>query len=1036
MSGGRTYGETVHSAKEAKKFCMVYEKVNVSQSTRSLKNNSDAYEVYLVKTIENTDTLHGLVECARKQNPSEHLLESACMFTKRVQKLLVYVSKTFPSLTKPTEKLVVVTPMNKDKKVRFAEPVTSSSNIPKQTDSLKTKYSNKPLLTSTGVKPTTSASRSKPSGNTKNNKITRPPSSNQKNKVEEYPTIVKSSLNKRNSISEPISNAHVKHSMRNAKITFTNEVPLKETTMKPVITQSLALKVYSRKPKASRSVGSSRKAKIIESKTSNTKEPKKSYGSIVSDVPSSSLIDCSKFLGTVRFGNNHISKIMGYENYQMGNVTISRVYYVDGLGHNLFFVGQFCDSDLEDEVPEFVIKILKMIQVRQNVTVRNIETDNGTEFVNQTLKAYYEEVGISHQNPLLAPHNRMEEGMDFEEYFALVSRLEAIHIFIAIAAHMNMVVYQMDVKTAFLNGILREEVYVSQSDGFVDSKNPNHVYKLKKSLYGLKQVPQAIMNQQETQQVIARDEKQVPSADRVKICSSNLRLETTQSWYTIKKVQGTDSYEFLLANKKCRVDAEVFRKILDICPRVKGEEFTELQNDDDTLTLFIDHGYKGLLHNYINIENFDYPELICEDFAYQIDHKRERKPRGKNMPYPRFTKVIINHFLKQYKSLSNLKYQHYHTIKVDGIIPSKKSRGKGLQGKKTVDDSQETVNVSEECEPEPVKKRTASRRVVKKKVTISTDDNIILDPDVALELGKSISLAEAEKEDVTKQVHATHARITLCKLLKKARRLARDNQVITEEKVILVWGSKQESEYLEEYQLDDKEGDVDDEEKVDKEGDADDDGDDHISDTQDTDDEDVETESDEDEIYKYNIHVRKDEDRRVAKLEKDVSELKNIDHSAETIAALKFQILTVVDDYLGSKLGSKKSASDILKIKREQAKKKALIEDENAMDKDVADTGKKTNRSRTKELEYSKKPSTTKETPKGKAPSKGSKTGKFASAKEPVEEPISEVVMDDAGEDVVRDYNQPQDTSKPKTAKTPNPEWFTQPPRPHTPDPE
>nr|GFB45455.1 hypothetical protein [Tanacetum cinerariifolium] len=78
-------------------------------------------------------------------------------------------------------------------------------------------------------------------------------------------------------------------------------------------------------------------------------------------------------------------------------------------------------------------------------------------------------------------------GIDFEESFALVARLEAIHIFLAYAAHKNMVVYQMDVKTTFLNGNLREEVYVSQPDGFVDQDNPNHVYKLKKALYGLKQ---------------------------------------------------------------------------------------------------------------------------------------------------------------------------------------------------------------------------------------------------------------------------------------------------------------------------------------------------------------------------------------------------------------------------------------------------------------------------------------------------------------------------------------------------------------------
>nr|GEY99774.1 retrovirus-related Pol polyprotein from transposon TNT 1-94 [Tanacetum cinerariifolium] len=88
---------------------------------------------------------------------------------------------------------------------------------------------------------------------------------------------------------------------------------------------------------------------------------------------------------------------------------------------------------------------------------------------------------------LVARGDRQEEGIDFEESFASVARLEAIQIFLAYAAHKNMLVYQMDVKTAFLNGNLREEVYVSQSDGFVDQDNPNHVYKLKKALYGLKQ---------------------------------------------------------------------------------------------------------------------------------------------------------------------------------------------------------------------------------------------------------------------------------------------------------------------------------------------------------------------------------------------------------------------------------------------------------------------------------------------------------------------------------------------------------------------
>nr|GFB96365.1 retrovirus-related Pol polyprotein from transposon TNT 1-94 [Tanacetum cinerariifolium] len=76
--------------------------------------------------------------------------------------------------------------------------------------------------------------------------------------------------------------------------------------------------------------------------------------------------------------------------------------------------------------------------------------------------------------------------IDFEESFALVARIEVIRIFIANAASRNITAYQMDVKTAFLNGELKEEVYVSQPEGFVDPDHPTHVYRLKKALYGLK----------------------------------------------------------------------------------------------------------------------------------------------------------------------------------------------------------------------------------------------------------------------------------------------------------------------------------------------------------------------------------------------------------------------------------------------------------------------------------------------------------------------------------------------------------------------
>ncbi|GKG23808.1 retrovirus-related pol polyprotein from transposon TNT 1-94, partial [Tanacetum coccineum] len=80
---------------------------------------------------------------------------------------------------------------------------------------------------------------------------------------------------------------------------------------------------------------------------------------------------------------------------------------------------------------------------------------------------------------------RQEEGIDFEESFAPVTRMEAINIFLAYDAHKSFIVYQMDVKTAFLHGLLKEEVYVCQPDGFIDADHPSHVYKLKKAIYGL-----------------------------------------------------------------------------------------------------------------------------------------------------------------------------------------------------------------------------------------------------------------------------------------------------------------------------------------------------------------------------------------------------------------------------------------------------------------------------------------------------------------------------------------------------------------------
>ncbi|MCI01763.1 gag-pol polyprotein, partial [Trifolium medium] len=83
------------------------------------------------------------------------------------------------------------------------------------------------------------------------------------------------------------------------------------------------------------------------------------------------------------------------------------------------------------------------------------------------------------------------EGVDFDEMFAPVARLESIRLLLGVACILKFKLFQMDVKSAFLNGYLNEEVYVEQPKGFVDPNLPNHVYRLKKALYGLKQAPKA-----------------------------------------------------------------------------------------------------------------------------------------------------------------------------------------------------------------------------------------------------------------------------------------------------------------------------------------------------------------------------------------------------------------------------------------------------------------------------------------------------------------------------------------------------------------
>ncbi|GKF25189.1 retrovirus-related pol polyprotein from transposon TNT 1-94, partial [Tanacetum coccineum] len=98
---------------------------------------------------------------------------------------------------------------------------------------------------------------------------------------------------------------------------------------------------------------------------------------------------------------------------------------------------------------------------------------------------------IKNKARLVAHGYNQQEGIAYDETFAPVARFEAIRIFLAFAIYMNFIVYQMDVKSAFLNGKLKEEVYIKQLLSFESNEFPNHVCKLDNALYGLKQAPRA-----------------------------------------------------------------------------------------------------------------------------------------------------------------------------------------------------------------------------------------------------------------------------------------------------------------------------------------------------------------------------------------------------------------------------------------------------------------------------------------------------------------------------------------------------------------
>ncbi|GJW64116.1 retrovirus-related pol polyprotein from transposon TNT 1-94 [Tanacetum coccineum] len=326
-------------------------KDNMEPITPKLLNKRTAHSSYIKHTQEEALVLRDIVEHVKANYPQDPLLESAFRYTKVIQDLLSHISRSCPSINNCGPQLIEVIPRKKDKKVRFAESLTSTENT--KPDSTSNIVSNKRVLHSTGVRLSTSASGSQPSGNTKNDRILQTPSSNSKNKnikntrYSDYVCIHVIFGNQRKGVhSDRIYlELRIRPSLLCPNRSSGN---LDSGCSNAFMTGDLlsALPNIISKFLGTVKFGYDQVAKIMVVQiflwyldSGCSKHMTRDRSQLTNFV--------NKFLGTVKFGNDHVAKIRGYGDYQIGNVTILRVYYVEGLGHNIFCVGQFCDSNLE-----------------------------------------------------------------------------------------------------------------------------------------------------------------------------------------------------------------------------------------------------------------------------------------------------------------------------------------------------------------------------------------------------------------------------------------------------------------------------------------------------------------------------------------------------------------------------------------------------------------------------------------------------------------------------------------------------------------
>ncbi|GKC15633.1 retrovirus-related pol polyprotein from transposon TNT 1-94, partial [Tanacetum coccineum] len=343
-----------------------------------------------------------------------------------------------------------------------------------------------------------------------------------------------------------------------------------------------------------------------------------------------------------------------------------------------------------------------------------------------TLKWIYkvklDELGgiLKNKARLVARGYRQEEGIDFEESFAPVARLEAIRIFLAFAAHMNMVTchHQLDVKTAFLNGNLREEVYVSQPDGFVDPDKPNYVYKLKKAPFGCNKLQRAWYDILDTSMVETSkldEDKEgklydhghyvydwpiilyltATFADADHAGCQDTRRSTSEVYKLSRVIDllmeisiadqialddalvaPVDHLRLALSSHYCcsrdlmQEFGPLLKDILQICPKFGNKKFEEPPLEKEILAFLTSLGHSGeirkitavnvnKLHHWISFA------AIINNVSV-IENKNTKK--GNAMYYPRFTKLVVNFVMDKDPSIPQRNKVNWHYARDDPMF--------------------------------------------------------------------------------------------------------------------------------------------------------------------------------------------------------------------------------------------------------------------------------------------------------------------------------------------------------------------------------